>query len=420
MKNKLSAVARSLSLRDLLIAGMAVFLFFDRVAPAVRARAEGEPADIAAAESRAVTSFPFTFQGRIEKDGLPADGPHLVEISYWDAAVNGNSVGVTTTFNNVPVANGLFTVTTTIHASEWNGSPRWVQVRAAPEGEALVLVGRQQVTATPYALMALNVASHSHYADAWSGSTATNGLYVRNDSEGIGSSAIFGETKATYGAGVNGFGSDGGVGVSGTGTHSYGTADRRGIGVVGRSFDPVALQNPPYQDAQFYDSGVYGESVERIGVAGFSGNYVGVWGQGPDAGVLGQGAQVGVWGRSTGGGYAGYFEQRIKVFGNIEYTGVLVPPPSDARLKHDIQALPEGLAAVLALRPLKYAWNETPSWEDAGHLHNGFLAQEVQEVLPSAVYDVDGTLRLSYDELIPVLVNAIQEQQRLIEELQAR
>jgi hypothetical protein len=48
--------------------------------------------------------------------------------------------------------------------------------------------------------------------------------------------------------------------------------------------------------------------------------------------------------------------------------------------------------------------------------HLGFLAQDVREVLPDLVTEMEsGYLRVDYDGVIPVLTRAIQEQQAQIE-----
>ncbi|MAB30631.1 MAG: hypothetical protein CMP78_03475 [Formosa sp.] len=50
----------------------------------------------------------------------------------------------------------------------------------------------------------------------------------------------------------------------------------------------------------------------------------------------------------------------------------------------------------------------------------GLLAQDVQKVLPELVKESDdkqGTLSVNYQGLIPVLINAIKEQQEQIDEL---
>jgi hypothetical protein len=91
---------------------------------------------------------------------------------------------------------------------------------------------------------------------------------------------------------------------------------------------------------------------------------------------------------------------------------------SDARLKKDVADLGYGLREVLRLRPVTYRWKDRP--EDRQHL--GMIAQEVRDVLPEVVVtgaDADAPLGMSYAELVPVLVKAIQEQQRGIAALAA-
>jgi hypothetical protein len=86
---------------------------------------------------------------------------------------------------------------------------------------------------------------------------------------------------------------------------------------------------------------------------------------------------------------------------------------SDARLKENIQPLNYGLQTIAQLRPVSYRWKDNP----AGDAHLGFLAQEVQALIPEAVHDAGNgqPLGMQYSELIPVLVKAIQELKAEIE-----
>ncbi len=92
---------------------------------------------------------------------------------------------------------------------------------------------------------------------------------------------------------------------------------------------------------------------------------------------------------------------------------------SDARLKTDIQQSKYGLAEVLKLRSVDY------NMKKGGEAQVGFLAQEVQTVVPEVVNGFPGdiengeTLGVAYGQLVPVLTKAIQEQQQIIEQLQA-
>ena len=92
---------------------------------------------------------------------------------------------------------------------------------------------------------------------------------------------------------------------------------------------------------------------------------------------------------------------------------------SDARLKKNVKEIKNGLASVTALRPVTWNWKTDEKNEDLAH---GFIAQEVEEILPHLVELKewkDGTERkfLSTNELIPYLVVALKEQQGQIEHL---
>lgn len=63
-------------------------------------------------------------------------------------------------------------------------------------------------------------------------------------------------------------------------------------------------------------------------------------------------------------------------------------------------------AKVLALQPVQYVWRSDPS----GVRHDGFIAQEVQQVFPELVStDSSGSESLNYTGLIPYTVEAIKE-----------
>ena len=80
---------------------------------------------------------------------------------------------------------------------------------------------------------------------------------------------------------------------------------------------------------------------------------------------------------------------------------------SDETLKKDIVDISYGLDAVKSLRPVEYLMIDE---EDGSKKHLGFLAQEAQIVLPSSVSEMQGgKLGMDKNEIIPVLVKAIQE-----------
>jgi hypothetical protein len=86
---------------------------------------------------------------------------------------------------------------------------------------------------------------------------------------------------------------------------------------------------------------------------------------------------------------------------------------SDSTKKRDIQNISYGLPEVMKLRPVSYLWKGTDKKDI------GFLAQEVKHILPEIVYGEEGHMTLSYGQITPVLVKAIQEQQHMIDSLKA-
>lgn len=99
--------------------------------------------------------------------------------------------------------------------------------------------------------------------------------------------------------------------------------------------------------------------------------------------------------------------------GDLTYPGRLRPRQinltSDRRLKSDIEKL-GGINKILSLTGYSYRFN------DSEERSAGLLAQEVQRVLPEAVsQDDNGYLSLDYNAVIALLVNAVKDQQEMID-----
>lgn len=111
-----------------------------------------------------------------------------------------------------------------------------------------------------------------------------------------------------------------------------------------------------------------------------------------------------------GGGLEFWYQNGMKSF--INGAGDYVKT-SDRNLKRDIKPLGAALEKVLKLKPATYHYKAEPKNTQTSY---GFIAQEVQEVLPDLVIKHDkGTLGLSYEGFIPVAIGAIQDQQKLIQ-----
>jgi len=127
--------------------------------------------------------------------------------------------------------------------------------------------------------------------------------------------------------------------------------------------------------------------------------------------------------------------------GNWTYKGFEISTEpdetSDIRLKKNIERFENGLDIVLDLKPVRFDWREDkcPSSflqefrepdDEYGYpgkvkRQYGLIAQEVEEIAPDLVgerkmYDENYKL-IRYEKIVPILISAVQEQQKQIEEL---
>jgi len=88
---------------------------------------------------------------------------------------------------------------------------------------------------------------------------------------------------------------------------------------------------------------------------------------------------------------------------------------SDRRLKKDITRLGSVLSSVLKISAYRYKWKA----ESRGHEPQlGLIAQEVLAEFPELISkDEKGMLSVSYTKMVPVLLEAIKEQQEMINKL---
>lgn len=106
----------------------------------------------------------------------------------------------------------------------------------------------------------------------------------------------------------------------------------------------------------------------------------------------------------------------LSVGNNIQAVGT-VTSTSDARVKDKVGTLipSECLNKVEQLRPVEYHRTDLEGYP----YQLGLIAQEVQELVPSLVHaDAEGKLALSYQELIPLLIGAVQELSQRVKELE--
>ena len=108
--------------------------------------------------------------------------------------------------------------------------------------------------------------------------------------------------------------------------------------------------------------------------------------------------------------------EALTVNGNVVAQAYMMP--SDRRYKTNIATLSNSLAVIGQLRGTSYLLKDPAQSQD---LQIGFIAQELEEVLPSLVHtDANGYKSVNYVAVVPLLTEAVKEQQQTIESQQAR
>ena len=121
-------------------------------------------------------------------------------------------------------------------------------------------------------------------------------------------------------------------------------------------------------------------------------------------------------------------EEKLHVFGNILATGYIKSYYSDERLKTDIELIPDPLNIIEQLNGFYYKPNKLANsfGIESNHRELGLSAQEVNKVLPEIVdlapLDImhdennnivsksgENYLTLSYDKMIPVIIESIKK-----------
>lgn len=222
-------------------------------------------------------------------------------------------------------------------------------------------------------------------------------------------------------------------------------------------------QDDPFNDLSMQVFGPYGEYLTngRIGIGDYgrvsyngSNVFIGELGTDWDSDRLQLHGKKGIyltWGQGypTGGIIAKWDDtepDKFKFETDVYAKGVLLS--SDERFKENIRPIQKKLSAINSLKGISYNLKTPDNFEAykaAGSLSEkeqvdiaalseiqekikadkrtrlGFIAQDVQAIFPELVEeDAEGYLSVDYLGLIPVLVEAVKEQQGQIEELQKK
>lgn len=196
------------------------------------------------------------------------------------------------------------------------------------------------------------------------------------------------------------------------------------------SYDPAAISGITYNTSDGYGIGGYFKSKYK-GIYGevLSGNWTGY-----SSGVHGHaegssGIRYGVYGTCTVSGTAvGY---GLFCNGNGGYTGSW-SNVSDVKFKQNIQPMDSALTKLMLLTPKTYEMKteDYPSMNFNKGRQFGIIAQELQQVFPELVSkgghpgetkeEVIEYLQVDYISLIPILIQALKEQQAQIEKLEQK
>ncbi len=214
----------------------------------------------------------------------------------------------------------------------------------------------------------------------------------------------------------------------GTGTAPAYYAYQGSIGTTSKSGafairDALWVDSYAYFDSRSYFNGIMTtQNYVNINVSGnpslyvagdeaiwYNGTYFS-WGYGGSYNAFADRVSIGTTNTS---GYTLY------VYGSAYTTGSWLG--SDARLKDDVQGIEQPLEKVLKMNGVNYVWksDEFPDRNFPEGRHYGVIAQDIEKILPEIVMETNGEKAVAYTEIIPVLIEAMKEQQNLIEKQQS-
>lgn len=115
----------------------------------------------------------------------------------------------------------------------------------------------------------------------------------------------------------------------------------------------------------------------------------------------------------------------FEVEGDMGITGTIYGL-SDERMKKNIKSINSVLSSIMALNPVQFHYINHKEPAEDQDLNFGFLAQEIEKVFPNLVGEIEGLNEnddtkyktVKYLDMIPLLVEAIQEQNHRIDKME--
>ena len=154
-------------------------------------------------------------------------------------------------------------------------------------------------------------------------------------------------------------------------------------------------------------NGSFGTAGQMLYSGGTTNTY---WAAAPASGGTPGGSSTHVQ-YNNAGAFAGSASFTFAV-GSGTLSATIMTTTSDERLKTNIQTISGGLDMVSRMRGVSY------EFKDSGHKGYGVIAQEIQDILPNVVHtNEDGFMKVSYNDIIGVLIEAIKDLKQEINEM---
>lgn len=399
---------------------------------------------VAGSTASAQVTTAFSYQGQLKSSGNVVNSETDMQFSLWTLAVGGTQIGSTVTSLNVSVSNGLFSVPIDFGVSPYASSQNlYLQVAVrnpAGSGSYVPMGSRQLLTPAPFSLATRGIDVNAA-GNVGIGTAPNARLHVKATSGLafiVSGGMSFRDAPFTAGWDLGAGGSTAGVrnpfslgrsGVSANDFYINGASGNVGI----NTNDPTA-------------------KLDVSGNARVSGGNPSV-GQ-PTLTLAGPGGAL-LSSRSTNGGFTGWdvfmgstnyaisrsgidfpflisatdgnasigtslSTFKLDVGGNIRC--VTLTQTSTRDFKQDITPLSGALESIMKLRGVSYAWNDQAPEQVRGNHDIGFIADEMNAVLPDIVAkDASGKpVGIDYGKITPVAVEAIKQLKHENDQLKAR
>src|ERR1035437_9279037 len=175
----------------------------------------------------------FTYQGRLNNSGSPANGSYDLAFRLFATNTTGVAIAAPVTNNATAVTNGLFTTTLDFGAGVFTGGSNWLEIAVSTNGanSFATLTPRQQVTPTPYAIFAGTASNVSGTISAAQlpGSPSFSGIVAATSFAGNGANVTNVNAAALNGLNATNFWQTGGNSGTTPGTHFVGTTDNQAL-----------------------------------------------------------------------------------------------------------------------------------------------------------------------------------------------